>query len=85
MEETYATQDRPASELDNLLSELSRAHDLITTLEHRLSPVIHHGLKENAQLAGGNAVKSENHITQAVSIANAIGNRLNELTKSLAV
>lgn len=85
MEETAYTADKAPSELNNLLAELSRAHDLITTLEHRLAPVVHHGLKDGGVLAPGNAVKSDNHISQAVSIANAIGNRINELTKSLAV
>jgi hypothetical protein len=31
-EKSYATADRPASELDNLLSELARAHDLTKSL-----------------------------------------------------
>lgn len=85
MEETYAREDRPASELENLLAELSRAHELFSNLEHRLAPVIHHGLKDGAQLAGSVPSKPESHISQAVSVANALGNRINELTKSLAV
>lgn len=78
--------ERPISELDRLYAELTRVHDYISQLEHRLAPVIHHGLKQNAAAVSSQAVPTaENHITTAVSAANAAGNRLAELTQSLAV
>lgn len=87
-EAAYATQpDRPMSQLDTLFGELAHVHDLISTLEGRLSPVIHHGLKDNsaklATQAGSPA--AQNHISTAVEATAAAARRLREVIDSLAV
>lgn len=79
--------DRPMSQLDELYQELARVHDLISTLDGRLSPVSHHGLKnsEKALAAGSTTAAQQNHISTAVQAANAAGNRIREIIDSLAV
>lgn len=85
MEESYATQDRPQSQLEALFGELAQVHDLISTLTDRLSPVIHHGLKNAEKALAGSQPSAPNHVSTAVDAANAAARRLRDLIDSLAV
>jgi hypothetical protein len=86
MDKEYAiAADRPVSELDRLYSELSHVHELIDSLESRLYPVTHHGVKSVGKLVEQATPSPENHISTAVAAANAAGNRLREIIDSLAV
>lgn len=83
-EETRAyAQDRPPTELERLHSEIQRAHEMFTTLEARLAPVLH-GL-DNRTVPTDKAVLSSHHITQAVSGVEALITRIANVSDNLAV
>lgn len=76
------------SELNRLFNELARAHELISSLENRLAPISHGGIKAAEQklaTTANDAVRSESHISSAVNIAEAVGNRLGQIIENLAV
>lgn len=78
--------ESPPSELDRLHNSLNYAHELMSSLEIRLNPVLH-GLKtsENTLSSSAPSVANDGHISPAVNKAEGLTVRIKNILENLAV